>query len=286
MKILRNIEELNSYKKNNNKKTVGLIPTMGALHDGHLSLLQASKNKSDISIVSIFVNPTQFAPGEDFDSYPRQIELDLEKLRLSNADAVYLPQQNEIYPRPITLSTKISLPRVSKILCGKSRPHFFSGVLSVVLRLFNLVKPDFAFFGEKDFQQVHIIRTMVIDLHLNIDIISCPIYREKNGLAMSSRNKYLSNTEKDVAGILFKAMSEAVNLYSYGEKNCHSLIQTTKNILSKNPKIKIDYIDIRDSISLKKLPTINNNSRIFIAVFYGRTRLIDNLSFSTSSQNL
>jgi pantoate--beta-alanine ligase len=257
-------------------KTIGFIPTMGALHKGHLSLVQAAKAQCDIVVVSIFVNPTQFAPHEDLEKYPRPFEQDHEKLLDAGVSILFAPTEKEIYPTGKTTTTHIELPHLSTPLCGKSRPHFFKGVLMVVNRLLNIVQPTKAFFGEKDFQQLTVITQMVADLFMPVQIIGCPTKREPDGLAMSSRNTYLSQSERKKAIALYEAMTTAKTQFTQGQTSAKALIAQMTGIL-KAADFKVDYVKIIDPKTLKSVTTAHPNNRIVIAAYIGTTRLIDNM---------
>ncbi len=256
---------------------IGFIPTMGALHEGHRSLINTAHQHCDIVIVSIFVNPTQFAPNEDLDRYPRPFEKDQEVLKNAKVDILFAPTETEIYPTGKHKTTQIILPYLSKKLCGKTRPHFFKGVLMVVNRLFNIIQPTMAFFGEKDFQQLTIIKRMVTDLVMPIQIIGCPTIREKDGLAISSRNIYLSPSERRNASTIFQAMQAAKIQVSQGQISAKKLTQDIQLMLIKN-HFKVDYVTIVDTTTLTTVKTVKSGDRILIAAYMGKTRLIDNLS--------
>lgn len=276
MDIFTKMMETSNHSKalKSQGKKLGFVPTMGALHDGHLSLIETAKKHSDSVIVSIFVNPTQFAENEDFGDYPRVLEKDLELLKNIGCDAVFTPTEEEIYPEGKPEAKNI-VKNNADILCGKSRPHFFHGVWLVVSRLFRIVEPVSAVFGEKDFQQLHIIRQMAKLEELDIDIIGAPIVREKSGLAMSSRNKYLSQEQLKIASNLFIEMSKVEKNLSKGE-NFTQTIQNAKDNLIVNGFDNIDYLEVRDSETLEELNEYKKGARIFAAAFSGKTRLIDN----------
>ncbi len=279
MKILKTIQKVKEYikplKKDN--KTIGFVPTMGALHKGHLELGKAAKKQSDIIIYSIFVNPTQFAPGEDFEKYPRVIEDDIKKLESIKVDAVFLPKKEEIYPKNTYTNVIVSV--LDKILCGKSRPTHFQGVTTIVSKLFNITECNKAFFGKKDYQQLTILKQMVRDLNKNVEIIGVDIVRESDGLALSSRNKYLNKEERKSAIILSKSIKyaeENLNNFSTTIELIHSL---TKYIVTNEPKVNIEYIELRDSENLDKINELDKNKKniiLLLAVKIGNTRLIDN----------
>ena len=275
MKIVKTIVELNQLR-DSLFGSIGFVPTMGALHDGHLSLIQESNRSCEHTIVSIFVNPNQFAPNEDFDNYPRTINSDLEKLSSLNIEVLFLPESQELYPESYkNIQFKSDLFHV---LEGISRPIFFKGVCEVVARLFNIVKPTHAFFGDKDFQQLRIISEMVRELKYDINIIPCKTIREQNGLAMSSRNEYLTKDERNKAKIIFETLQYGLKLIKSGEKKLGEIYNELINKLSSEPIITIDYLTIVDYDTLKEFDNrINNRFVIFIAIYIRKTRLIDNI---------
>ena len=256
--------------------TLGFVPTMGALHAGHISLIKASKKNCKITLVSIYINPTQFSPEEDFSSYPKTIKEDLKILKSLNVDAVFLPSDNEIYPenKPDNFRYKNSL---FKKLEGKSRPHFFYGVTKVVSKLFNIVNPTHTFFGEKDAQQSRIINRMIKDLNYNIRFISCPTVRNENGLALSSRNNYLSLSDKKQASIIYRGLKLVEASIKRGNTNVDQLKKVFASMINKNHSIQIDYISIACNETLEERTIWSDNSLISVAVFYKNVRLIDNI---------
>ena len=275
MKIVKTILEFNKLRSSL-CGSIGFIPTMGALHKGHLSLVQESNIKCDYTIVSIFVNPKQFAPNEDFDNYPRIIEDDIQKLEQLDVDILFLPDSNEIYNNGYSGINYNS--HMFTILEGITRPHFFKGVCDVVSRLFDIVNPTDAFFGEKDFQQLRIIENMVETLNYNINIIPCKIIREKNGLAMSSRNEYLKTNYRYRAKIIFETLELGLKLINDGEKNLINLYQKLTEKLLSDSMISIDYIKVIDYKSLLEFTnTIDSKFTICIAVYIDDIRLIDNM---------
>jgi len=275
VKIVKTIVELNQLR-DSLFGSIGFVPTMGALHDGHLSLIQESNRSCEHTIVSIFVNPNQFAPNEDFDNYPRTINSDLEKLSSLNIEVLFLPESQELYPESYeNIQFKSDLFHV---LEGISRPIFFKGVCEVVARLFNIVKPTHAFFGDKDFQQLRIISEMVRELKYDINIIPCKTIREQNGLAMSSRNEYLTKDERNKAKVIFETLQYGLKLIKSGEKKLGEIYNKLINKLSSEPIITIDYLTIVDYDTLKEFDNrINNRFVIFIAIYIRKTRLIDNI---------
>ena len=259
------------------KKSIGLVPTMGFLHEGHLSLIEKAKSRCDFVVVSVFVNPTQFAPNEDFDKYPRDLERDKELLIRKNVDALFLPSENEIYGD--NFQTYVEVSGISGILEGKFRPSHFKGVATIVSILLNCVKPDAAFFGQKDAQQTAIIKKMVSDLKLDLSIEICPIVREKDGLAMSSRNSYLSADERNDALVLYKALSSAERMIEEGERKSKNIITEMVNIIGEVKSSALDYIDIVETTAFELSDQLEAGKEyyILIACKIGSTRLIDNI---------
>ncbi len=266
-------KELIELKKKNKK--IGFVPTMGALHQGHISLIREAKKENDIVVVSIFVNPKQFGPNEDFSKYPRLHEQDSALCEKETVDFLFLPDEKSFY-EPDHL-TYVEVENLSNIHCGKTRPGHFRGVTTVVLKLFNIVQPDKAYFGKKDFQQLTIIKKMVKDLSLPIEIIGCPIIRDFDGLALSSRNKYLTEEERKSALSISKSLIKAKELILNKERNPEKIYKIIFNILNATPNLKIDYISIVDDKLLLPITKIENNSVILLACYVGTTRLIDNL---------
>lgn len=253
-------------------KTIGFVPTMGYLHEGHMSLVKASKNMCDITVVSIFVNPKQFGPKEDYSKYPRNLERDLKLLEEAKIDMVFIPDVDTIYPEGF--STTINIGPLADILEGTFRPGHFDGVCTVVTKLFNIVKPDKAFFGEKDYQQLKIIQKLVKDLNLDIEIVPIPTKREEDGLAMSSRNAYLNQEERRRASSIYRFLLKAKEAFEIGIKNTDKIIEYAKAVLDVDV---IDYIKIVDKETLEEKTTPSKYDRILIAVRIGSTRLIDNV---------
>jgi len=259
----------------NEGKTVGLVPTMGFLHEGHLSLVRDSKKRADVTVVSIFVNPIQFGPKEDFKKYPRDLEKDSAYLKEGGADCLFYPDAADIYPAGYR--TYVAVHGLQDRLCGKSRPGHFQGVATVVLKLFNIVSPDFAFFGAKDAQQVLIIKRMAADLNLHVDVVTCPIVREPDGLALSSRNTYLSPDERIAALVLSRSLAAAEKLIAAGERDAAKVIAGMKSVIGSEPLARIDYVDAVDAVGLEPVAEIRGDVLIALAVFIGSTRLIDNI---------
>lgn len=255
-------------------KRVGLVPTMGALHEGHLSLVRTARAQADVVIVSIFVNPTQFGPKEDFSKYPRTLEKDLALLGSEKVDYVFCPTVEEMYPPGA--STWVVVEGLSEKLDGRSRPGHFRGVTTVVSKLFNIVQPDLAFFGQKDAAQAAILRKLVRDLNFDLQIIVCPIVREKNGLAMSSRNEYLTPQQRKESLVLYRSLMRVQTLADQGETNSSRLIAAGKQAVAEEPNVRLDYFEIVDWETLDPVPEISNGALAVVAAYVGETRLIDN----------
>jgi len=258
-------------------RTIALVPTMGALHSGHLSLVERARGLADIVVLTIFVNPTQFSPDEDLDSYPRVLDEDLEKAREAGVDVVFTPEARAMYPEGF--QTRVEVSGLQKNLCGLSRPGHFTGVATVVLKLFNITRPHVAVFGEKDFQQLLVIRRMVRDLDLGVEIIGAATVREADGLALSSRNSYLTTTERAAASALPSALSMASKLFSEGEHSAEVLIRAIKGALRVNKLICVEYVKVVSARTLEDITLIRGNGETLIqaAVKIGRARLIDHI---------
>ena len=255
-------------------KTVGLVPTMGALHEGHLSLVRRAKSECDVAVATIFVNPTQFAPHEDFSKYPRTLESDLDLLESANCDLVFVPTREEMYPPEA--STFIDPPQVAQPLEGVFRPVHFRGVATIVLKLFNIIPADRAYFGQKDFQQALVIKRMVADLNVATQIVVCPIIREPDGLAMSSRNRYLSPSDRQRALALSRALNLVQELASHGEREASELTKKMQAVLEQAGIERIDYATIVNPDTLAEATRLDRPAVALIAAFVGTTRLIDN----------
>jgi pantoate--beta-alanine ligase len=256
-------------------KCLAFVPTMCALHEGHLSLVRAAKAKSDVVAVSIFVNPLQFGPTEDLAKYPRSFERDRALLEKEAVDILFAPQPEEMYPKGAV--TYVTVEGLSEKLCGKSRPGHVRGVATVVAKLFHIVEPDLAFFGQKDAAQATIIRRMVRDLNLPVEIIVCPIMREPDGLAMSSRNAYLNPQERKTALVLNRSLTETKNRFDQGERDAIALIAAGKQVLAQEPAARLDYFEIVDPVTLDPLQELTSPALVAVAAFIGNTRLIDNI---------
>lgn len=276
MNTIKNIEDARHQVKAWKKEgyTVALVPTMGFLHEGHTSLIKRAAKENQKVVVSIFVNPIQFGPNEDLDSYPRDLSRDAILCENAGANLIFAPEASEMYYKE-AFST-VSVQELAAGLCGAKRPGHFDGVCTVVSKLFNIVPADKAYFGEKDAQQLAIIKRMVRDLNYDIEIVGCPIVREEDGLAKSSRNAYLSSKERQAALILNKSLTKCKEILSVGEKSTKRLKEVIKNELSSEVLAKIDYIEIVDAVTLNAIELVNKPVLIAIAVFIGKTRLIDN----------
>ncbi|HSY99258.1 MAG TPA: pantoate--beta-alanine ligase [Terriglobales bacterium] len=280
MKIWKTIEEMRSASSAARRegKRFGFVPTMGALHEGHLSLVRAAKAKSDLVAVSIFVNPLQFGPTEDLAKYPRSFERDRALLEKEAVDILFAPQPEEMYPKGAV--TYVAVEGLSEKLCGKSRPGHFRGVTTIVAKLFHIVEPDVAFFGQKDAAQATIIRRMVRDLNLPVEIVVCPIIREPDGLAMSSRNVYLSPEERRAALVLNRSLTETKNRFDQGERNARKLIAAGKQVMAQESRVRLDYFEIVDPGTLDPVLEVTRSALVAIAALVGTTRLIDNILLS------
>lgn len=279
MKVVTTIKEVrdivSQWRKEN--LSVGFVPTMGYLHEGHQSLITKSVSQNNKTVVSIFVNPMQFSPNEDLESYPRDLQKDSILCEATGADLIFHPDPSEMYSP--SFCSFVDMNGLTGNLCGKSRPIHFRGVCTVVSKLFNIVKPDRAYFGEKDAQQLAVIRQMVNDLNIDIEIIGCPIVREDDGLAKSSRNTYLSKEERKAAVILSKSLKAGKELMDNGERNCKVITDKIKEIISSEPLANIDYVSAVDALTMEDTNTAERDILVAIAVRIGKTRLIDNFSY-------
>ncbi len=255
-------------------QTVGFVPTMGYLHEGHLSLVSLAAERCDHTVVSIFVNPAQFGPGEDLGAYPRDPEGDLAKSAAAGAELAWVPPTETMYPPGY--QTRVEVTELSKPLCGVSRPVHFGGVATVVTKLFNVVEPDLAMFGEKDYQQLQVIRRLVRDLDFPIEIVAGPTVREPDGLAMSSRNAYLSAAERSQATCLVRGLREAWRLFDEGQREAAPLLETVRRTVASAPLGREDYIELRDAETLEAVERVEARAVLALAVFFGKARLIDN----------
>jgi pantoate--beta-alanine ligase len=274
MIVIENIPDM-VYLRLNLKEPVGFVPTMGYLHEGHMSLVKRARAENRTVIASIYVNPTQFGPNEDLAKYPRNLERDLEMLDKEGADAVFFPEDKDMYPAGY--DTWVTVENLTKPLEGNVRPTHFRGVTTIVTKLFNIVRPTNAYFGQKDAQQALVIKKMAIDLNMNLKVIVCPTVREADGLAMSSRNVYLSTEQRQTAPVLYKSLQLAKELFTNGEKNAEVILGQMTALIQKEPLGKIDYISISDTETLAPLKTIKKAALVSMAVKFGNTRLIDNV---------
>lgn len=277
MQVIRTPDEMHAAcaQLRRGGKSIGLVPTMGALHEGHLSLVRIARAQSDVVAVSLFVNPLQFGPNEDFASYPRTFERDRQLLEAEHADLLFAPMPNDMYPPGGT--TYVVVEGLSVKLCGRSRPTHFRGVTTVVAKLFHIVEPDLAVFGQKDAAQVAVIKRMVRDLNLGVRIVVAPIIREPDGLAMSSRNAYLDPQQRRSATVLHRALTRIESVAAEGERRCETLISAGQQVVAQEPGVRLDYLEIVDPDTLEPLQDISQDALVAIAAFVGSTRLIDNI---------
>ena len=265
-------------------RTIGLVPTMGALHEGHLSLVREARRMCDVVVVSVFVNPTQFGPSEDYEAYPRDLTKDTALLTDYNVDYIFAPAPEEIYPK--NFSTYVNVGGLSKLLEGESRPGHFRGVATVVAILLNTVRPDFAFFGQKDAQQAVIIRRMVRDLAFDTEIVVSPTVREDSGLAISSRNLYLDAEEQQSAAVIHRALKQAKESYKKGERHAARLAEIVRTTIETEPRVRVDYVNVVDAETLEKLDKVDERPiLIAVAAYVGKTRLIDNTMLNKTKKD-
>ncbi|MEW6443547.1 MAG: pantoate--beta-alanine ligase [bacterium] len=285
MRVVRPPREMQALSEElrGSGKRIALVPTMGYLHEGHLSLMREGRSRADVSVASVFVNPTQFGPKEDLSAYPRDFDRDCRMMEDAAVDFVFHPTAEDMYPSGF--QTYVTVEQVTKHLCGISRPHHFRGVATVVAKLFHIVKPHIALFGNKDYQQVVVVRRMVRDLDMDVEVVGCPIVREPDGLAMSSRNTYLDAEERKQALSLRRSLDEARTLFLSGERSSRAITARVREILSAGgPSVRIDYVSLCDAETLEGVDRIEDRSVLAIAAYVGRTRLIDNELFSVRSQ--
>jgi len=282
MRLVRKIREMQkvSDQLKQEGKRIGFVPTMGYLHDGHLSLVRKVKDLCDVVVVSIFVNPTQFGPGENFKRYPRDEEGDKAKLEGEAVDLLFIPEASDMYPSGY--QTYVDVTEVSKGLCGDFRPGHFRGVATVVAKLFNIVKPDVAIFGEKDYQQLLVIKRMVEDLNFDIKIIPGVLIREEDGMAMSSRNTYLSPEERKRALILYRSLLKGKDLFQSGERKASILLKAVRESIKSMDGVTLQYVEIRDVETLEKIKNVDKPAVIALAAIVGSVRLIDNIIIGRS----
>ena len=265
-------------------RTIGLVPTMGALHEGHLSLVREARRMCDVVVVSVFVNPTQFGPSEDYEDYPRDLTKDTALLTDYNVDYIFAPAAEEIYPKDF--STYVNVGGLSKLLEGESRPGHFRGVATVVAILLNTVRPDFAFFGQKDAQQAVIIKRMVRDLAFDTEIVVSPTVREDSGLAISSRNLYLDAEEQQSAAVIHRALKQAKEIYKKGERHAGKLAEIVRATIEMEPRVRVDYVSVVDAETLEKLDKLDERPMLVaVAAYVGKTRLIDNTMLNKAKKD-
>jgi pantoate--beta-alanine ligase len=284
MEIAKTIESVRSLVKTarSQGKKIGLVPTMGALHNGHISLIQAAVDKCDFVVVSIFVNPTQFVAGEDFEKYPRPIDADLEICRKTRVDVVFAPTKEQMYEEENL--TWVNVEKLTEPLCGRFRPGHFRGVTTVCAKLFNIIEPDVVFLGQKDGQQAIVIKRMVADLNMPLEIVICPTVRQPDGLAVSSRNQYLSEKQKKDAAYIYKSLQKCREMIDAGITDTQKIITQMRKILHQSPSIKIQYVSIVDSETLETIDHIERKVLAAVAVKIGSARLIDNILVDVSKQ--
>ncbi|MCD6310400.1 MAG: pantoate--beta-alanine ligase [Candidatus Eremiobacteraeota bacterium] len=277
MNVLKTVDELRILRKSVSEKglTIGFVPTMGYLHRGHLELVQRAVNECDVPVTSIFVNPTQFSPDEDFEDYPRDMDRDLELLESVGCFNAFCPEVEEVYPGGFC--TAVTVEKLSGKLCGRYRPGHFRGVVTVVAKLLLMLLPDKAYFGEKDAQQLIIIRRMVKDLNIPCEIVGVPTVREPDGLAMSSRNLYLSPEERKAAPVLYRALISAKNMIDSGERNTTKILAMARKVIETEPLVRLQYLEAVDREKLEPLEILKGEVLIALAAYLGRARLIDNI---------
>ncbi len=274
MRVIETIAEIKQLRRKL-AEPIGFVPTMGYLHDGHLALVKQARAENASVVVSIFVNPMQFGPQEDFTSYPRNIQRDLAMLEKGKTDIVFIPSATEMYP--LRFTSWVDVEKVTERLEGAARPGHFRGVTTVVAKLFNIVQPTKAYFGQKDAQQAIVIRKMVADLNMNLEVVTCPTVREPGGLAMSSRNTYLKPNERKAAVVLYQALRLAQQLYSQGQRDAEKIRQEMRALIQKQPLAIIDYISIADNDTLEELDEIKPPALVSLVVKIGKPRLVDNV---------
>ncbi|MGH7771490.1 MAG: pantoate--beta-alanine ligase [Candidatus Binatia bacterium] len=281
MRVIEHIREMRCWSNSGRResKHIVLVPTMGFLHEGHLSLVREGRKRADQLVVSVFVNPTQFAPDEDYKGYPRDLERDRGLLEKEGVDVLFHPPVEEMFSEGY--QTTVEVERLSPLLCGAFRPCHFRGVATVVLKLFNIVRPHVAIFGSKDYQQLQIIRRMVRDLNLDVEVVGSPIVREKDGLAMSSRNAYLSSEERQAAVSLSRSLRKAESLVRQGERESGRIIHAVSAEIEKEPLARVEYVGLCHPASLEKVEKIHDEALLALAVWIGKARLIDNTILKT-----
>ncbi len=276
MKVIHKINELRVELAQyyHSEQSIGFVPTMGCLHQGHLKLMKNAVKENDIVVLSIFVNPTQFGPEEDYEEYPRNFKKDFTKARETGVDYIFNPEVEEMYSEGY--NTFVEVEKLTEKLCGASRPEHFRGVTTVVTKLFNIVRPDIAYFGQKDFQQFVVIKRLVKDLNFPLKLEMVPIAREDDGLAISSRNKYLNKREREAAGVLYQALQKGENMILKGERNAYKVEEKMKDLIKDEELASIDYVKAVEPETLEDIEKISKEVLLAVAVFIGETRLIDN----------
>ncbi len=284
MKLVRSLGRITPALKQfpEKEKRIGFVPTMGAFHEGHISLIRKAKKENDVVVVSIFVNPTQFAPNEDYEKYPRDIRRDREKAKNAGCDILFCPDTGSMYPKGY--NTYVEVKKAAALMCGRSRPGHFRGVTTICAKLFNIITPDTVYFGRKDYQQALIVKNMVNDLNMDLKIKILPIVREKSGIALSSRNRYLLPAQREDAKLLYQALKKARKIIRAGERDVSRIRSAIRKVLNK-PGINIDYISIASPDTLKRKRKIDENVLIALAAKIGKVRLIDNMLVGVGIKN-
>jgi pantoate--beta-alanine ligase len=279
MEVIKTIQEMKEFSSRAGRagKIITFVPTMGFFHEGHLSLMREGRRRGDLLIVSLFVNPTQFGPNEDFKNYPRDFERDQKMAEEVGTDILFAPEATELYPPDH--QTIVRVEKVTRNLCGRSRPNHFQGVTTVVMMLFEIVIPHVAIFGEKDYQQLITIQQMVRDLHMSVEVVGMPTVREPDGLAMSSRNSYLLPEQRKAALSLYRSLQRAKELLQKGERKADRILSVLKGILQSEPLVRMDYVQICDAYTLQDVDRIEGDVVVALAAYLGKTRLIDNLVY-------
>jgi pantoate--beta-alanine ligase len=279
MEVIKTIKEMKEFSSQARRagKTIAFVPTMGYFHDGHLSLMREGRRRGHLLIISLFVNPTQFGPNEDFKNYPRDFERDSKMAEEVGVDVLFAPEASDMYP--LNHQTIVRVEKVTQNLCGRSRPIHFQGVTTVVMMLFEIVMPHVAIFGEKDYQQLVTIQQMVRDLHMSTEVVGMPTVREADGLAMSSRNAYLLPEERKAALSLYRSLQKAKELLQKGERKAERILHEMKGIFQSEPLVRIDYVQICDATTLQDVDRIEGDVVVALAAYLGKTRLIDNLVY-------
>lgn len=283
MNIISDFVEMQRHAESHRRlgQKIGLVPTMGFLHEGHLSLIRVLRAKCDILVVSIFINPTQFGPNEDYSEYPRDLSRDVALCRKEEVDIIFNPSRDQMYPE--SYHTFVNVEKISEIMCGASRPGHFQGVTTIVTKLFNITKPHLAIFGEKDYQQLQVIKKLVRDLNIDVKILSAPIVREFDGLALSSRNKYLNKEERKKALVLYQSLQTAKEMVKAGNRDTLKIKKKIESLFKGIPNTRLDYVEIVDSETLETVEDISGSVVVALAVHIGDTRLIDNVYLKNTS---